>query len=55
MSAIKPGDKFTVAGIRYGKYPKGRAFTTRCRKGNETVLTVKRIDTGKTIKPAILS
>jgi len=52
-SDIKIGDKITISGIRFGKYPNGRTFTTRCRKGNETVLTVSTTET-EIIKPPIL-
>ncbi len=41
----KAGDKYTIAGVRFGKYSNGRIFTTRCWKGKETVLIVESNET----------
>ena len=50
---LKAGDKMTVAGLRFGKYPNGRQWTTRCWKGKETVLTLREPVKYEPIKPAI--
>ena len=49
---VKVGDKITIAGVRYGKYPDDRTFTTRCWKGKESILTVTSNDTFE-IKPGL--